>query len=265
MPVASGLTPQSQEINFGNPSADTQIWFHYQTFPPPGYAAPTEYIRMFRRTIDPLFVPLWVCTVYRTPAGGDLTFWHMAISVGNDHAGDPLELGVPRTREMELHARDYELRSIRYGDERVPRPFRLIEILEGPLDKLWQRLPGDFIQLNASHYWKIKGMAWWADELAKHHVINSETDLLDLKAKQYEVECVENIKRIDKRWRAESDYRWDHDWGYMQRQIEGLTTEEQALVLKERRNRTGGYIGHTLPPGIDYRQYLPGWKPNLSI
>lgn len=228
MPVA-----QAAEAGFIENDAPQQLWFDYSFAPPPGYAW-NDAVDLLTRDVDNLFVPMWVCTVYRMPAGAEEKFWRQVIASGHpDWCEKP----------------DFDFRTIGYSPKGI-RPHRIIEILEKDPVPSWSRLPGDYIEISGMHLQKYKALGWLYTKLAESINAKDKQDIYDERAVQYRKGVLAEIKKTEDYWRAESNYRWDHDWNHMMRLAGQLNSEEQALIQKVEGRRRRGRVGNSLPPGV---------------
>lgn len=195
----------------GTPVGWKKIGFAlYHAFPHPVYPWDAKLVERFRREVDPTFVPLWVRNVYRHPCGSEHIFDRhvLAISVCDNNSVISIQ---------------HDFRRGILGADRRYRPHTILDILEGPPHTAIEPgLPGAFKEFGPDDLQKWKEKAWWGQQFSK------EED-----SAYYLEQERQKIQAIDDKWRAESDYRWDHDWRYMNRLHQQMTMEEQKAALAQ--------------------------------
>lgn len=225
--VSSGLTPHSVNMPMGKPSKWQKVGFaKYYGYDHLDCPFDKEVVAAIRRDIDPFFIPLWVKNVYQSTSGGVLVFVRHVLAFG---PGD-----YPQSRQHhDFRLAPPEFSAIQDKHYRLysPRPHDLLEILEGPEIPWSPELPGAFVPLGWEHYHKYKALSWMMRDAIQNDLDPQEEQARAAwEAKKAEVEAV------DRYWKQESDYRWEHDWRYLRKQHEGLTSEELRLIHASRLN-----------------------------
>lgn len=170
----------------------------YHSSPHPIYPWDTRAVELLRAEIDPTMIPLWVRNTYRNVAGGTYTFdRHVIVAYDKDR---------PR-RHPDLRAL-----SITSGGH---EPNWIVEIL-GDTGGV---LPGPFIALGMLHYYRYKELT----EIANHENIEEHH-------RAYIQGRLNKIRKIDEQWEAESNYRWNQDWGFLMRQRDKLDSTDRKLI-----------------------------------
>jgi len=167
-------------------------------------------LRRFRSEVDPTFVPLWVRNVYQNESGGLHIFdRHVLATACCDNNS---QLTIQADFRQHIPGTDFR----RY------RPHTILDILEGPEHtKIHPKLPGAFVEFGMPEFLKWKEKAWWGQQWSREDEDKERQSEMFLDSRR------QTIADIDNKWRAESDYRWDHDWRYMNRLHGQMTMEEQ--------------------------------------
>ncbi len=209
---------------FGKPSRWYKVGFaKYYGYDHPDCPFDKELVAAFRRDIDPYFIPLWVKNVYQSTSGGVAVFVRHVIAFGNPY---------PETRvhtDFRRSPPEFSAYWDKHYSRYPPRPHDIMEILEGPEIPWSPELPGAFYPISWMHYAKYKALGYLARELAQ----------LGLDPKDEEARAAVEAKKkeliaIDRRFKQESDYRWDHDWRYMKNLHAGLNAEELRRIHASR-------------------------------
>lgn len=168
-------------------------------------------VKAFRRDIDPLFVPLWVRNVYRSSGGTDLVFDRHVLAVGLRWSEMPVQQDLQNVFLPTGYFNHYPNSILPFDG-----------ILEGP-PLLDPKLPGGFIPIDWSHYQRYRGYAWAGRYLD-----------MDKYGEEVALESLERTRAIDRAWKAESDYRLEHDWKHLTKLGQQLDVQERNAVLASR-------------------------------
>jgi len=208
------------------------VAFQMSLFPHPAYPFDPVVVRRFREDIDPSMLPVWMRHVWRSPEGGLHYFDYHVLSFENpdwDKVGPESEQNPPH--------RDFRgVRQSTKGPSR--RPHDYIEILYSKSRILARALSPDIIgafwPLSMMHYHKYREITWANNQAIRKDQAEASNEAIK-----------DRIRRVDAHYRAESDYRWDHDWNHLQSNAEGLSIEEQRQVATS--GQLASRVGHILP------------------
>lgn len=217
MPVSSGLTNLSLPHHLEKPSAFRRKGHAiYYTHELPGYEFDQRVVDRFRKEIDPYFIPLCVKTVYESPAHTEMIFIRHAIGIA---AGDnPPFKRMADFKFCQVH------NPVVVDRKMLGEPHHVLEILEGPHPTWWpQELPGPFYPISEMHLKKYKALNYWGRHVSKEE-----------EGKQYVEYEKARLEGIHKYYREEMDYRWNHDWRYMMKTVQGLDATELGFLLDGR-------------------------------
>lgn len=172
--------------------------------PHPIYPWDTRAVELFREEIDPTMVPLWVRSVYRNTTGGVYVFDRHVIT-----AYDPKRINTHP--KYPVHPDLINITATSGGFH----PNWIVEILgdKGGV------LPGPFVAFGMLHYYRYKELT----EIANHESIEDNH-------RNYIQGRLDKIRRMDEQAEAESNYRWDQDWGFLMRQRDKLDASDRRLV-----------------------------------
>jgi hypothetical protein len=175
--------------------------------------------------VEPEVVPVWIRRVYRAPTGGDFVFGYHGLYRYRT---------VPETERPvipELHRI-----GVTSVGKRFPRPNVEWLVLEGdPPVPGW---PGIFLPFNWRTYQDLK-KAWYFSQF----VVEDNEKL----AKCIVEQAAEKEAKEQAALQAESDYRWDQEWDFQQRQKAQLTREDIESIGQPPAKKPFVHLGHALP------------------
>jgi len=169
------------------------------------------------KAFDPGAIPCFVKKVYRTPAGADLVLSYFAIlrekrpTNGKKEWFRVIPCGCKEHRGMEPNVEE-------------------VVFSDTPPHEGW---PESFIPCDARLSKRLKYIFWLTDKSVKDQ------------AKEYlEARQAQQAKQ-EAAIKAETDARWDDDWGYIKRQVQSLSGPEIASMGQpQRRPESKPFVHH---------------------
>lgn len=207
------------------------LGFALCNFAPPGMPFDPFVVKRFKEEIDPSFLPLWMRHAYRTPEGDIVYFDYHCLTFTSpnniivDEDDQDTEKVVVRHPHIDF-IKHPPLQPT-YGERAFPHSYLGSKpgfggILYWPSKLLPRKVVGIPRPLSMMDFSYYRELTW----------LHTQARRKDINAQQVE-SFYSAMKEVDRKFQSEHDYRWDHDWQYLTRLVNNLSSEEQSLLMSQ--------------------------------